>query len=102
MVGLLAAILAIGSVGPFDPDDEVPAAAVKDRKSLVDAIKAASRCGETGHPSAADFDAATIGWGRKAAHLYILPLVLEDALRRYDAAHPDAPLGGPPLDFHRV
>ena len=67
---------------------------------LTDAIKAASRLGEMTRPSAADFGAATVGWGRQAAHLYILPLNFEAAIRAHDRAHPEAPLGGPPLDFH--
>jgi hypothetical protein len=108
MGGLVAAALALGGLVPSaeapsglsEPAHQLPAAAAVDRRRLTDAIKAASRCGETGRPTVADFDVATVGWGRQAAHLYILPLDLEDALRRHDAAHPDARLGGPPLDFH--
>src|SRR6266700_3485713 len=115
MGGLVVAALAISSLaasgtvsgGPMmvssrvsEPAERLPAAAAADRRRLTDAIKAASRCGAKGRLSVADFDAVTVGWGRQAAHLYILPLDLEDALRRYEAAHPDAPLGGPPLDFH--
>jgi hypothetical protein len=82
---------------------ELPAAAAEDRRQLMEAVKKASRCGEKGRPSVADFDAyVNLGWARKAAHLYILPLDFEDALRRYDAANPDAKLGGSPLDFHAV
>src|SRR5688572_14025819 len=116
MGGLLAAALAIGGLttpgtdgdrpvgtSPLgDAANELPAAAAKDRRRLTDAIKAASHIGEKGRPSVADFDAVTVGWGRQAAHLYVLPLDLEEALRRHDAQHPDAPLGGGPLDFHAV
>lgn len=85
-----------------EPAVKLPATVAEDRRRLTEAIKKASRIGEKGQPSAADFDAAAVGWGRQPAHLYILPLDFEDALRRYDAAHPDARLGGPPLDFHAV
>src|SRR5215470_16978658 len=116
MGSLVVAILALGGLvscaepgGPTrvsspvsEPAEPLPPAAAEDRRRLTEAIKSASRISAKSRPSAADFDAATVGWGRQAAHLYILPLNFEEALRRYDAAHPDAPLGGPPLDFHGV
>lgn len=78
-------------------------AVAEDRRRLADAIKTASRCGEEGRLSAADFDAViSLAWSRKAVHLYILPLDLEDALRQHDQANPEDRLGGPPLDFHAV
>jgi hypothetical protein len=85
-----------------EPAIKLPAAADEDRRRLTDAVKKASQVGETGRPSAADFDAAIVGWGRQAAHLYLLPLDFEDAVRRHDAAHPDAKLGGALPDFHAV
>jgi hypothetical protein len=104
MLEIVAAVVVLASMPPtgFDPLEKVSAASVEDRKALADAIKKASRCGEKGRPSVADFDAVTVGWGWKPAHLYILPLELETALRKHDEANPTARLGGPPLDFHGV
>jgi hypothetical protein len=97
MYSLVTVMLMAGGGGR----DEVPAAAVEDRKRLTDAIKKASRVGEKGRLSVADFDAVvSLGWGREPAHLYILPRDLEDALKRHDDANPNDKLGGPPLHFH--
>lgn len=109
MGSLIAMSLAMGlpQLMPILRADELPfhlpPAVAEDRRKLADAVKAASRCGEMGRPSVADFDAVVnFGWSRKPAEVYILPLELEDALRKHDAANPDAILGDPSLDFHAV
>lgn len=82
---------------------ELPAAVAEERRLLMEAIKKASRCGEKERLSRADFDAVVnLNWGRKATQLHILPLDFEEALRRHDAAHPDAKLGDASLDFHAL